>query len=81
MPASIPHKICDHFVHNFFQIGRLLSNPLETMRVTSLWSDPEQYSENYSQKVPAKFEIFQKPYASIVLKCTVVLLLLLLFKF
>ena len=34
MPASIPHKICDHFVHNFFQIGRLLSNPLETiMRV------------------------------------------------
>ena len=29
------------------------------------------YSENYSQKVPAKFEIFQKPYASIVLKCTV----------
>ena len=37
-----------------------------------MWSDPEQYSENYSQKVPAKFEIFQKPYASIVLKCTVV---------
>ena len=36
-----------------------------------MWSDPEQYSENYSQKVPAKFEIFQKPYASIVLKCTV----------
>ena len=26
MPASIPHKICDHFVHKFFQIGRLLSN-------------------------------------------------------
>ena len=67
MPASIPHKICDHFVHNFFQIGRLLSNRLET-----IWSGPEQYSENYSQKVPAKFEIlFQKPYASIVLKWTV----------
>ena len=36
-----------------------------------MWSGPEQYSENYSQKGPAKFEIFQKPYASIVLKWTV----------
>ena len=24
-------KICDHFVHKIFQIGRLLSNPLETI--------------------------------------------------
>ena len=36
-----------------------------------MWSGPEQYSENHSQKVPAKFEIFQKHCASIVLKWTV----------
>ena len=28
-PASIPHKICVHFVHKIFEIGHLLSNRLE----------------------------------------------------
>ena len=70
-PASIPHKICDHFVHKYFQIGRLLSDRIKTDMRES-WEGLEQYSENHSPKAPGKFEIFQKYHACIFLKWTVV---------